>query len=200
MALGHPFFSVLPGLFVMSTIWLREHNRICDILTVEHPQWDDDRLYHTAKLIILGQNLKIAIEEYVQHLSQYKVKLKYDPELLRDQHFQYSNRIHIEFAHLYHWHPLMPDTLTLNNNTYSMKQLSFKTQPVLEHGFAKFVDAMMTQPAGAVSLTCLFSFFKMNRLDRILFITEPQFQLGVFKINFMLVFTIKYLILERFVS
>ena len=157
MALGHPFFSVLPGLFVMSSIWLREHNRVCDILVAEHPGWDDDRLYHTAKLIILGQNLKIAIEEYVQHLSQYQVKLTYEPELLRDQHFQYSNRIHIEFAHLYHWHPLMPDNLTLNNNTYTMKQLSFKTKPVLEHGFASFVDAMMTQPAGAVSWST-FSF------------------------------------------
>ena len=117
----------------MSTIWIREHNRICDILAVEHPDWDDERLFQTAKLIISGENLKITIEEYVQHLSQYKVKLTYDPELLRGQNFQFSNRIHIEFSHLYHWHPLMPDALRLANRTYSMQQLSFNTKPVMEH-------------------------------------------------------------------
>lgn len=151
VALGHPFFSVLPGLYVMSTIWLREHNRICDLLAIEHPQWDDERLYHTTKLIVLAQNLKITIEEYVQHLSQYKVKLTFDPELLRDQNFQFSNRIHIEFNHLYHWHPLMPDQLTLDNTTYTMPEMTFSTRAINEHGFAKFVDAISTQPAGALN-------------------------------------------------
>ena len=152
VALGHPFFSILPGLYVMSAIWLREHNRICDVLAKEHPDWDDERLYQTAKLIVLGENLKITIEEYVQHLSQYKVKLTYDPELLRDQQVQVSHRIHIEVSHLYHWHPLMPDTMTLDNSTYSIKEMAFSTRTVAEHGFGTFVDAMSTQPAGAVSL------------------------------------------------
>ena len=91
VALGHALFSMQPGLFVMSTVWLREHNRICDVLSLEHPDWNDERLYQTSKLIVLAQNLKITIEEYVQHLSQYKVKLSYDPELLRDEpQFQFS--------------------------------------------------------------------------------------------------------------
>ena len=49
-------------MYVMSTIWLREHNRICDILLAEHPDWDDERLYQTAKLIVLAENLKITVE------------------------------------------------------------------------------------------------------------------------------------------
>ena len=54
-ALGHDFFTLLPGLFLYSTIFLREHNRICDILKKEHPEWDDERLYQTAKLVVLGK-------------------------------------------------------------------------------------------------------------------------------------------------
>jgi prostaglandin-endoperoxide synthase 2 len=152
VALGHALFSMQPGLFVMATVWLREHNRLCDVLAVEHPDWDDERLYQTAKLIVLAQNLKITIEEYVQHLSQYKVKLSYDPELLRDEpQFQFSNRIHVEFAHLYHWHPMAPEAITLGNNTYTLEQMSFSTKTVAKHGFASFVQAIATQPAGAVS-------------------------------------------------
>jgi prostaglandin-endoperoxide synthase 2 len=157
VALGHALFSMQPGLFVMSTVWLREHNRICDVLSLEHPDWDDERLYQTSKLIVLAQNLKITIEEYVQHLSQYKVKLTYDPELLRDQpQFQFSNRIHVEFAHLYHWHPMAPDSITLDNTSYTLEQMSFSTQTIAKHGLASFVQAIATQPAGAVSLQLIF--------------------------------------------
>ena len=55
-ALGHRFFGMLPGLFLFNTIWLREHNRVCDILKVEYPHWDDERLFQTAKLVVLGKS------------------------------------------------------------------------------------------------------------------------------------------------
>ena len=61
-ALGNDFFMLLPTLFLYSTIFLREHNRICDILKKEHPQWDDETLYQTAKFVVLG-NIKIILVE-----------------------------------------------------------------------------------------------------------------------------------------
>ena len=65
-------------MYVMSTIWLREHNRICDILLAEHPDWDDERLYQTAKLIVLAENLKITVEgiklnELINLNMQYRI-------------------------------------------------------------------------------------------------------------------------------
>lgn len=54
-ALGHKDFGLLPGLFMYATIWMREHNRLCDVLATEHPEWDDERLFQTAKLILLGK-------------------------------------------------------------------------------------------------------------------------------------------------
>lgn len=57
-ALGHEFFGLLPGLFLYATIWLREHNRVCEVLAKEHPAWDDERLFQTAKLVVLGTLLK----------------------------------------------------------------------------------------------------------------------------------------------
>ena len=157
MALGHNGFGVMPWLYVLSTIWLREHNRLCDILSAEYPHWDDERLYQTAKLILTAENIKIIIEEFIQHLSQYKLKLVYDPVLMRDSshNFQYANRIHLEFQQVYHWHFMVPDAIVIDNNTYTIPDLSFSVKAVEKHGIEGFVHAMATQPAGAVSLLFL---------------------------------------------
>ena len=57
-ALGHSFFGNLPGLFMFATVWMREHNRVCDILKKVHPDWDDERLFQTTKLVTLGKTKK----------------------------------------------------------------------------------------------------------------------------------------------
>lgn len=51
-AIGLPKLGDNPFLFVMSTIWLREHNRVCDLLANEHRDWTDEQLYETAKFIV----------------------------------------------------------------------------------------------------------------------------------------------------
>lgn len=56
-ALGHSFFGNLPGLFMYATIWMREHNRVCDVMRKAHPDWDDERLFQTGKLILLGKQI-----------------------------------------------------------------------------------------------------------------------------------------------
>lgn len=54
-AVGHEVFGLVPGLMMYATIWLREHNRVCDILKQEHPDWDDERLFQTTRLILIGE-------------------------------------------------------------------------------------------------------------------------------------------------
>ena len=55
MAVGQEVFGLLPGLMVYATIWLREHNRVCDLLKAEHPTWGDEQLFQTARLILIGE-------------------------------------------------------------------------------------------------------------------------------------------------
>ncbi|MBW02784.1 Prostaglandin G/H synthase 1, partial [Eschrichtius robustus] len=148
MAVGQEVFGLLPGLMLYATLWLREHNRVCDLLKAEHPTWGDEQLFQTARLILMGETIKIVIEEYVQQLSGYFLKLKFDPELLLGTQFQYRNRIAMEFNQLYHWHPLMPDSFRVGPENYSYKQFLFNTSMLVDYGVEALVDAFSRQPAG----------------------------------------------------
>uniref|UniRef100_A0A8D2GTB0 Prostaglandin G/H synthase 2 n=2 Tax=Urocitellus parryii TaxID=9999 RepID=A0A8D2GTB0_UROPR len=150
-AVGQEVFGLVPGLMMYATIWLREHNRVCDVLKREHPEWDDERLFQTSRLILIGETIKIVIEDYVQHLSGYHFKLKFDPELLFNQQFQYQNRIASEFNTLYHWHPLLPDTFQIHDQEYNYQQFIYNNSILLEHGLTQFVESFTRQIAGRVS-------------------------------------------------
>jgi len=74
------------------------------------------------------------IEDYVQHLSQNKIKLVYNPELLLKLKFLPQ----LEFVHFYDLHP------------YATEEVLYSYQQVYDHGFAAFVNAMTTTLAGAM--------------------------------------------------
>ncbi|NP_001258093.1 prostaglandin G/H synthase 1 isoform 3 precursor [Homo sapiens] len=150
MAVGQEVFGLLPGLMLYATLWLREHNRVCDLLKAEHPTWGDEQLFQTTRLILIGETIKIVIEEYVQQLSGYFLQLKFDPELLFGVQFQYRNRIAMEFNHLYHWHPLMPDSFKVGSQEYSYEQFLFNTSMLVDYGVEALVDAFSRQIAGRI--------------------------------------------------
>lgn len=106
-----------------------------------------------------GETIKIVIEDYVQHLSGYNFKLKFDPTLLFNAQFQYQNRIASEFNTLYHWHPLMPDAFHIDQEVYSYKQFVYNTSILTDHGINGLVQSFSSQIAGRVrqldSLSCV---------------------------------------------
>lgn len=52
------------GLSMLSTLFVREHNAICDMLAVRYPKLDDQRLYDTARLINAAVMAKIHTVEW----------------------------------------------------------------------------------------------------------------------------------------
>ncbi|XP_072738991.1 prostaglandin G/H synthase 1 isoform X3 [Ciconia boyciana] len=150
LAMGQEVFGLLPGLCMYATLWLREHNRVCDILKREHPTWSDEQLFQTARLILIGETIKIVIEDYVQHLSGYFLSLKFDPELLFGSQFQYRNRIAVEFNQLYHWHGLMPDSFVIQGEEYSYEQFLYNTSMLMDYGVEALVESFSKQIAGRI--------------------------------------------------
>ncbi|XP_078405937.1 prostaglandin G/H synthase 1-like [Cetorhinus maximus] len=149
-AIGHDLFGLVPGLMMYATLWLREHNRVCDILKEEHPTWSDEQLFQTARLILIGETIKIVIEDYVQHLSGYNFKMTFNPELLFREHFQYRNRIAVEFDHLYHWHPLMPNSFIIKGQELPYEEFLFNTEILLNVGLEALVESFSKQRAGRI--------------------------------------------------
>lgn len=54
-----------PVLLAFHTLFVREHNRICDELKAEHPDWGDEELYQYARKIVGGIIQAIVYEEWL---------------------------------------------------------------------------------------------------------------------------------------
>ena len=52
------------GLSTLHTLFAREHNLLCDELQRHYPIWSDDRVYHTARLIVSALIAKIHTVEW----------------------------------------------------------------------------------------------------------------------------------------
>ena len=103
-------------------------------------------------LFALGEILQIIVEEYINHLSNYNLKLIYKPDLLFGDGFNYDNRIHLEFNHLYHWHPFNPDDYNISGTMYTIDDFIYHPEIVVKHGMLSFVDSMSRSLAGKVAI------------------------------------------------
>ena len=52
-------------LLAMHTLFVREHNRLCDELAAQHPDWDDETLFQHARKIVGGIIQHITYNEYL---------------------------------------------------------------------------------------------------------------------------------------
>jgi len=147
-ALGHSFFTVFPGLTALSTIWLREHNRIAKLLQKAHPSWGDEQLFQTTRNILTVVCFHITVSDYVgESLAKGTVKIHFYPDLLQGE-MQWFNRIALEFNHLYHWHPFLPDDYIIGGKKYSTHELIYNSDILIQRGVSHMLDDFSRQIAG----------------------------------------------------
>src|SRR6185503_9116969 len=51
------------GFVALNTLCLREHNRLCGLIAERHPDWDDERLFQTARNTLIAIVGRIVVEE-----------------------------------------------------------------------------------------------------------------------------------------
>jgi peroxidase len=56
------------GLLSMHTLWVREHNRIADLLAAANPSWDDEELYQRARSVVSALVQNITYDEFLPTL------------------------------------------------------------------------------------------------------------------------------------
>lgn len=135
----------------LSTLCVREHNRVADELAGRRPGWDDDRLFETARIVMIRNVLQIVVEDYINHLAgDYDFRL--DRDFAERQAWYRSNRISLEFNLLYRWHSLVPDDFRVDGRSYPHEEFRFNNALLERHGVERCVNAASTQPAGRIGL------------------------------------------------
>ncbi len=100
--------NTTPYTAMLNTLFLREHNRLAGLIEKAHPDWNDERVFQTARNVNVVLLIKIVIEEYINHLAPYHFQLRADPSVAWRAHWNKPNWMPIEFNLLYRWHSFTP--------------------------------------------------------------------------------------------
>jgi prostaglandin-endoperoxide synthase 2 len=147
-ALGGDRANSSPQVAMMNTLLLREHNRLAGQIERAYPDWDDERVFQTARSTVIAVFIKIVVEEYINHISPAPIRILADPAVAWNAPWNKPNWITTEFSLLYRWHSLVPDVLTWNGKTYPVGSIIMDNRPLLDAGLARGFADMSAQRAG----------------------------------------------------
>jgi prostaglandin-endoperoxide synthase 2 len=140
------------GNTVMNTVFLREHNRVAGILAAENPGWDDERVFQTARNILIVMLLKLVVEEYIMHIGPFDFPIEAVPFIADDERWNRPNWCAVEFNLLYRWHPLVPDTIGTGPGALDASGFRNNNPLVLEKGIEAITAMCSKEPAGSIEL------------------------------------------------
>ncbi len=153
LAIGTDTGNVQLGHVLMNVLWLREHNRVARLLAEHHRDWDDERLFQTARNVLIVLVLKIVVEEYINHIAPYHFAFR-----LHGAHghqrapWMRTNRMTIEFNLLYRWHSLIPSRLRVGGEEVAIASTFFNPGLLVRHGLGPLLEEASRQPAGRIGL------------------------------------------------
>lgn len=151
-AMGGDRANVQVGYVMMNTLFLREHNRICDLLARQHPDWDDERLFQTARNIVIVLVMKIVVEEYINNIAPYHFKFMLDPGGFKNERWHRQNWMSVEFSLVYRWHAMVPDHVQVAGEQLPAEQTFFNSDLLTCRGLGALFEETSLQPAGKIGL------------------------------------------------
>ncbi|MGA9857629.1 MAG: peroxidase family protein [Solirubrobacteraceae bacterium] len=140
------------GNTVMNVVTLREHNRIAGILAAENPGWDDERVFQTARNIMIVLLLKLVVEEYITHIGPFDFPVEMVPLIADEERWNRTNWCAIEFNLLYRWHSLVPDTIGTGPGALASTDFRNNNPLVLDRGIEALMAACSAEMAGKIGL------------------------------------------------
>lgn len=141
-----------PYTAMLSTLFLREHNRLAGLIERANPGWDDERVFQTARNVNIALLIKIVVEEYINHISPYHFSLSADPSACWHTLWNRPNWIPIEFNLLYRWHSLTPAGFDLGDRTVPLEEFLFANDHLLRMGLGQTMGLASEQRAWRIGL------------------------------------------------
>ncbi len=155
------------GFTMMTVLFLREHNRIAGELAERNPRWDDERLFQTSRLIVTALVVKLSIEEYVNHIANYKFRFTMDPHGLGNPAWHRQSWISMEFNLMYRWHSLIPSSLQVGDQEMPVAATVNHSALLPEVGLGRLLGSASAQRAGRLGLLNTDSALRMLEVQSI---------------------------------
>ncbi|MFF5262911.1 peroxidase family protein [Actinomadura viridis] len=143
------------GFTMFTVLFLREHNRVARVLADAYPKWDDERLFQTARTIVIALVIKLVVEEYINHITPYHFRFLLDPGLgtrLAGAPWHRQNWASIEFNLVYRWHSLVPSELVAGGRELPLAETLFGSALLPEAGLGRLFEEASEQRAGRIGL------------------------------------------------
>jgi hypothetical protein len=154
------------GLSLLHTLFVKEHNAICDYLKGSYPTWDDERLFLTARLVNSALLAKIHTVEWTpgilanpvleraMHANWYGVLPRWvrqkfghvGTEMIggvvgsEQEHHAAPYAITEEFISVYRLHPLLPDDYEIRDHRNGELIETSDFEPIQGHGTRPSID------------------------------------------------------------
>lgn len=151
-AVGGDRANAAPQVTMINILFLREHNRLAKKLEAANPSWDDERVFQTARNILIYMFIKIVVEEYINHVNTSVFPFIADPSCAWRAKWNRPNWMTAEFSLLYRWHSLVPATMDWNGQQIDGASLLLDNSRLIKDGLAEAFVAVAANSATELGL------------------------------------------------
>jgi prostaglandin-endoperoxide synthase 2 len=147
-AFGGDRTNSVPQVAMMNTLFLREHNRLAGRLEDANKGWDDERVFQTARMIVIVIFLKIVVEEYINHIAPTPYPFVMDAVVSQRAPWNRPNWITTEFSLLYRWHSLLPDEIVWGGTPHKIRTTFMNNDLLIQSGLGGAFSELSEQRTG----------------------------------------------------
>ena len=151
------------GNFALTSLFIREHNAICEGLVKNHglgkcslgKKATDEEIFQTAKRINILIYIKIIIEDYINTIIGLDVlRLPLNDFFYEKKRWCRETPMPYHFNILYRWHSMIPNQFNIDGATKNkgIKAFFANNELVMNQGLGAIFEAASAQPASILSL------------------------------------------------
>ena len=99
---GDDRVNEMPGLAVMHTLWVREHNRVADQMREHRPEWSDEKIFQETRRIVIAEWQNVLYGEYLPIILGPGTMQDYELDLgAPDEYSEYNPRVNATISHAF---------------------------------------------------------------------------------------------------